>query len=87
MAVWFIKEWDGIEVKAEHNLPGHLSVQEIETTLQRLVCRDLTVAEILLASRRTNDPLRTGFLDRVGNGHPIDYGHSNLHYTAELKED
>ena len=86
MAMWFVKEWDGTEVKAEHKLPGHLSEQEIEATLQRLVCRNLTVAEILLASRRANDPARTVFLDRIGTGRPIDYGHCNLHYTAEWKD-
>ena len=87
MGDWMIKEWDGNDVKAQYELPGHMSEQEIETALQRLVCRDLSVNEILAASRRRNDPMRIGLLDRVGQGRLIDYGRSNLHYTAERKRD
>lgn len=86
MSDWIIKEWDGNDIKKEHKLSGRFSEKEIEAILQRLVCRNLTVAEILLASRRSNDTMRATFLDRVGSGKMINYGHSNLHYSAE-KED
>ncbi|MBD1544853.1 hypothetical protein [Roseibium aggregatum] len=87
MASWLIKEWDGLNVKAKYHLPGHLSEQEIETVLQRLVCRNLTVSEVLTSSRRKDDPERTGQLERIGHGSPVTYGHSHLHYTAEYKMD
>jgi hypothetical protein len=86
MKRWLIREWDGNEIRAEHVLPGNLSPKEIETILQRCVCRDLSVPEILAASRRRSDPRRAGLLDRVAAGRLLDYGHGDIHYSAEWQE-
>src|SRR5262245_1716057 len=87
VAIWLVKEWEGIKVRSEHQLPGEMSEQEIEAALQRLVCRNLTVQEVLAASRRSDDPLRASHLDRVGRGHLINFGQGNHHYTAEWTDD
>ena len=84
---WMIKEWDGNDVKAQYELPGHMSEQEIETALQRLVCRDLSANEILAASRRRNDPMRSGLLISCG-ARPFDRLwtlESSLHGRTEAR--
>jgi hypothetical protein len=80
--MWVIKEWDGNDVRAEYSLPGDLSPDEVTAILQRMVCRSLTLEEILAASRRKGDPKRTSILDSVGKGHVIEFGH-DPRYTAE----
>ena len=84
MAEWRITEWNGNERGAEHTLPGNLTQQEIETALQRLVCRNLNVDEVRSASRRKGDPERSSQLDRIGTDKPLSFG-QDPHYTAERR--
>ena len=84
-ATWLIKRWHGIdrpEIVGE--LPGHLSEAEVSTALQRLVCRNLSEAEIFSASLRRGSKARSAVLDRVGMRFPIMHG-ENPHYTAEWR--
>ena len=84
MGDWVISHCDGGGLINEWTMPGNLSSSEVKAILQRLVCRDLTIDEILSASRRKNDKNRTTLLDQVGSGLPISYG-ENPHYNAERK--
>lgn len=85
MKRWIIQEYDGCDAISEHYLPEHLSHPEIETVMQRLVCRDLSANEIIKCSFRKNDKNRMGFLDRVSiDTRAISYGHGSRHYIARL---
>jgi hypothetical protein len=82
---WKILRWEGNDAASLGELPGKMTESEVETVLQRLVCSDLTAAEILAASRRKGDDGYSVLLERNGSGRPLSFG-ENPHYTAEIKE-
>lgn len=80
-AVWQITRWDSDSKAHEWKLPSNLSESEVQTILQRLVCQNLSDAEIIGSSLRRGSPGRLTLLDRIGTGSPLTVG-ENPHYTA-----
>ena len=79
--VWHIEGFDGGALIFESDMPGNMSLSEIETTLQRLVARHLSPDEIVSASLRKHAPGHSPLLERVGKGAPVCYG-ENPYYIA-----
>lgn len=77
-----ITQWNGTAEIASWTIPAY-SDEEIRTILQRLVCTTLSPTEVIDASRRRNDKMRTSLLDPVTTGKELDYGES-AHFTARL---
>ena len=82
--VWKITRWDGNESSPVGTLPGHFAESAIANVLQRLLCRELTVDEILRSSLRKDTENYSPLLERVGRGRPMSYG-TNPHYSAEVE--
>lgn len=84
MAKWVVTEWNGISSSVVGTMPGTMSERQIEGVLQRLVCRHLSAAEILVGSLQFNSGDRTTALDRVGSGLPLSFGLEPC-YTASME--
>ena len=84
--VWLITKHNSTEEVGSWRVPGHYSQTEVEAIMQRMVCTDLTPAEVLNASRRKNDTWRSSHLDRIGNDPCPQYG-DNPWYIAELTDE
>jgi len=84
--VWHIEGFDGDTVIFVSDMPGNMSQQEIETTLQRLAASHLSADEIVRASLRKNAGDYSALLERVGKDAPICFG-ENPFYTATFKDE
>lgn len=84
---WRIKKYNGDTLIGEWSLPGGVHASRIEEIVQRLACKDLNEEEIINASLPRNYRTRTPFLDRVGQGNPVQIG-DDPYFTVEytLKE-
>ncbi len=83
--VWHIEGFEGGTVIFESDMPGIMSLSEIETTLQRLVARNLSPDEIVSASLRKSARGHSPLLERVGKGAPVCYG-ENPYYIATSRD-
>ncbi len=79
---WKIQKAEGSDVTHLATLPGHMSVAEVETTLQRLVCRHLSEKEVVAASLRKEMGGHSNLLERAGAFEPICFGHGDLKFVA-----
>jgi hypothetical protein len=79
---WKIQKTEGSNVTDLETLPGHMSVAEVETTLQRLVCSHLSEKEVVAASLRKEMGGHSDLLERAGVFEPICFGHGDLKFVA-----
>ena len=84
--MWGIKGYDSSKEIFADEVPGSMSVDEVSTILERLVCRELTPHDIVSASVRKNYKRYAALLevdiDRFAEkGTNITAGH-NPHYVA-----
>ena len=84
---WKIQRIEGTDVTDVGSLPSLMSVAEIETTLQRLLCRQLTEGQIIAASHRKEMGGHSDALERVGNNAPISFGHGEVYFIAKKEPD
>ena len=84
---WRIQRIEGTDVTDVGSLPSPMSVAEIETTLQRLVCTQLTEREIIAASLRKEVGGHSHLLERVGSREPISFGHGEVYFIAKKEAD
>ena len=82
MPNWNIRKMDGLSSVLVGSMPGSTTNSEVETALQRLVCCMLNEEEIIRSSLRRNHPDRASYLDRVGSGKVISYGHGSTYFIA-----
>ena len=79
---WKLKRVEGTAATEIGSVPGDMSIAEVETTLQRLVCTRLQEPEIIAASLRKGHGAYSPHLERVGEGETITFGHGDVHYLA-----
>lgn len=85
MGLWHISRHDGLSDGVEiGTLPGNMSEKEVSAILARLCCMTLSADVVLRSSLRSNCKLRTGLLDRVGSGFPIQFGHGETFFLANF---
>lgn len=84
-ARWKIVEYDGAETVSETTVSGQLSDREVETLLQRLVCRHLSFEEVVGSSLRKNAKGHRTHLDvRPASKSALMCG-DGYHYTARFE--
>lgn len=83
--VWKICKVEGTVTENVGSLPGYMSVAEVETTLQRLLCTRLTEQEVIAASHRKEMGGHSCLLERVGDGGLISFGQGEVRFIAEKK--
>ena len=84
---WKLQKVEGTEVTDIGSLPSHMSVAEVETTLQRLVCTRLTEEEVIAASLRKEMGAHSDLLERVDGGVPSSFGHGDVQFIAKKEAD
>lgn len=90
---WRLQRIEGTDVVDVGLLPSHMSVAEVDTALQRLVCTRLTEQEIVAASLRKDMGGHSILLERVGAtlsigvGEPISFGHGDVQFIAKKEAD
>lgn len=66
---WEVKEYQGLELKETHTVPGNITKGEMSQILKQLAARHLKPAEIIAANLRVNNRGKTTILDvRDSNG-------------------
>jgi hypothetical protein len=82
MGLWKIYRHVGLESPVLVGiLPRPTTKPEVAEVLKRLVCKNLTEQEILLASLRKNNKQRTNLLDPIGSSSQLQFGEDPF-YTA-----
>lgn len=79
---WRVQRIEDGQTTDVGTLPGEMSVGEVETTLQRLLCTHMTEAEVIAASLRKEMGSHSEALARRTGVGPVICGDERLSYKA-----